>query len=160
MAKSSFTIDTRELDKYLKDLKIAQKDYNDFLASFLLKEADEVVELAKEKTPVDTGALKDSWNVVTSKGSSYHIERRYGQHSRRWYNKKIYDYKGVKNIRGTGKSVEVDVENNQDYATQVEYGGPNNEASYMLTKAIDQVQSNSRNDYNFEFERFKKEHNL
>lgn len=52
-----------ELKEFGEILKEIEKDYNDFLDSFLITESIKITNEAKRRTPVDTGALRSSWEI-------------------------------------------------------------------------------------------------
>ena len=77
-----FLVDFSQLEKFVKDMKITERDFNGFLEDFLYRMALEVLRETRPKTPVDTGALKNAWALgsITSSGrdriaetAAYHI---------------------------------------------------------------------------------------
>lgn len=69
MAKNS-NFDFKEFEKYLKKFDTIPNDFKLFLNTFLLEMAQRVIAKTKPRTPVDTGALRNSWmigNIIVSK---------------------------------------------------------------------------------------------
>lgn len=56
-----------DLKEYIENLKSAKRDYRNFVGKFLVKEGQKVLNEAKRRTPVDTGALRTKWKMNTSK---------------------------------------------------------------------------------------------
>ena len=52
-----------DLEEYAKLFKDGVKEFDDFCERFLIEEAEGIVNQAKDRTPVDTGALKSSWKA-------------------------------------------------------------------------------------------------
>lgn len=62
-----------ELDKYVKLFEGKVENFNKFCETFLIDQAYDIVSQAKERTPVDTGALRSDWSVDTSEVSRLKI---------------------------------------------------------------------------------------
>ncbi|OQB15715.1 MAG: hypothetical protein BWY15_00428 [Firmicutes bacterium ADurb.Bin193] len=98
----------------LRDNMIAlEKRSDDFLRGFLLEMALRALAKTKQRTPVDTGTLRNNWFV--------------GQ------------------VRRKGDMLEVDIYNNIEYASHVEYGhktrsGGFKEGVFMCRLSIDEIQ--------------------
>lgn len=136
-----FLIDFSQLEKFVKDMKITEKDFNGFLEDFLYRMALEVLRETRPKTPVDTGALKNAWALgsITSSGRDISIEI---------LNPMEYatdiEY-GHRLVAGTGeKKVEVGW-----------YDG-----KFMLKTSIDNVQSKMPAAYDIAFKKFCKQHGI
>ncbi len=63
-----------DLDKYVKLFEGKVENFNKFCETFLIDQAYDVVGQAKERTPIDTGALIDSWEVDASEISKLKVE--------------------------------------------------------------------------------------
>lgn len=107
-----------------------QSDLNSFLANFLKQQGRKVIGKTMLRTPVDTGALRASWQLgdIEEKTNSY----------------------------------EITIENNQEYASYVEYGTVERQwkykdGVYMLTKSINDVEQKINNDFDNEFTKFLKD---
>lgn len=61
-------------DQYINNLKQANKDFSIFAKRFVAKEAMKINNNAKRNTPVQTGALRESWNVGSPKETANNYE--------------------------------------------------------------------------------------
>lgn len=60
----AFSFEYHEMSKYVKDFqRVGEKEWKDFLKGFLAEMAQRILAKTKEKTPVDTGNLRSSWQV-------------------------------------------------------------------------------------------------
>lgn len=68
--------DFSQLEEFIESWQIAHDDFDNFLRSFLLEMAQEAIADIKENTPVDTGALRNTWAIgdITGDGISLSIE--------------------------------------------------------------------------------------
>lgn len=62
MAKGGF--DYEQFKALVKTVEAVQKQFDDFLKEFLLKQALIALRLTKPRTPKDTGHLRNSWEVT------------------------------------------------------------------------------------------------
>lgn len=71
-----FKLDMKELLEYSKKLTNASKEFEDFLKDFLIEMANRIIAKTKPRTPVDTGALRNSWKLgdLISDGKNISIE--------------------------------------------------------------------------------------
>lgn len=69
----AFTIDFSELKAYNRAVKYFADDFNSFLKKFLIEMADRIIARVKPRTPVDTGALRRSWELGDIKGEGRNI---------------------------------------------------------------------------------------
>ena len=71
-----FNVDFTEFDKFMKDCKSLEKDFNGFLEDFLVEMALRIIAQTKPKTPYDTGALRNAWKLgnITGFGKEIAIE--------------------------------------------------------------------------------------
>ena len=65
MSKSDF--DFRQFENYVKKFEKMTTEFDEFLRTFLLQQAQRVVSNAKRRTPVDTGAMRASWGIGSQK---------------------------------------------------------------------------------------------
>lgn len=72
--KSGF--DYKEYKTWCDNVKIVEKDFRNWLERFLLNQAYRVMAKGKPRTPVDTGALVNSWYVgdITWVGRGLQVE--------------------------------------------------------------------------------------
>lgn len=151
-------IDFSELQDYLNKMQIAQEDYSDFLKDFLIDTGNDVVNMTKSLTPVDTGALQDSWGLITSHITP-HRTRLYSIRKRSMVKKTLFTRSGDVKVYGNGTKMYVKVSNPQPYAEKVEFG-IGQPGYYMLTKSVAKVTSTMSSSYNKRFEEFKREKGL
>lgn len=62
MAKGGFEFS--QFRKMVKNMEEVQKEFDTFLRQFLLKQALIALRLVKPRTPVDTGHLRNSWEIT------------------------------------------------------------------------------------------------
>lgn len=62
MAKGGF--DYSKFKKLVETVEEVQKEFDEFLKKFLLKQAMIALRLVKPRTPVDTGHLRNSWEIT------------------------------------------------------------------------------------------------
>lgn len=58
-----FNLDMKELLEYSRNLADACDEFEFFLKDFLVEMAERVIRKTKPRTPIDTGALRDSWQL-------------------------------------------------------------------------------------------------
>lgn len=68
-----FTIDFSELKAYNRAVKYFADDFNSFLKKFLIEMAERVIARTKPRTPVDTGALRNAWQLGDIRGEGKNI---------------------------------------------------------------------------------------
>lgn len=155
----AMSINFKELDYFLNTMKITEKQYNDFLYSFLMDMGYRVIGDAKKNTPVDTGALRASWGIKTKSESPRQINL-YSTKSGHYINKTMYDRIGDVVREGFGKSMSIILNNPQEYATEIENGfmKTNNQwyqGQYMLKKALEKNKVERVKLYDLKFNDFK-----
>lgn len=69
----AFSINYKELSAYVSSVTLMKNDFNKFLREFLLEMADRIIARVKPRTPVDTGALRRSWELGDIKGEGGNI---------------------------------------------------------------------------------------
>lgn len=62
-----------QLKKYKESFKKLGKTCDDFLKDFLIEMAERVIAKTKPRTPVDTGALRNAWQLGDVKGNGADI---------------------------------------------------------------------------------------
>lgn len=143
MAESGF--DYSEFKNYVQNLTKAsdKKDFEVFLKQFLLEMAQRVVSKAKQKTPVDTGALRNSYVI----GSGKRFLKETGGISKSGKAKVTRDLSKstVEDIKIVGDIVEVTIGNDMEYASFQEYGytlrnGNWKQGHLMLVTSVDEIQ--------------------
>lgn len=69
-------MDFKEFDTLTKNYKKILKDFNSFIEDFLFEQGMRALRKTKLRTPVDTGALRNAWNLdenVYRKGNELYI---------------------------------------------------------------------------------------
>ena len=150
--KSGF--DYKAFKEYVNNLGIATEDFRLWLKTFLLKEAQRVVSLAKKRQravgAIDTGAMINSWGIGTQSiqlknaSDNYHV--------------KIDPEKStVASIKVIGNVLEVAIWNGMEYASFIEYGQRSYTGKYILRISIDTVQNALPKRFDSEFKKFLKD---
>lgn len=133
MSNNGFFFD--EYERWVKDLGIAYSDFHIFLKNFLLQQALRVVADAKENTPVDTGALRASYQIGGQEiALAYSTDEKGHDHF-----ELDEEHSQIADISLVGDNLEVIIWNPMEYASYVEYGHHSYPAQYMLTIAVDEV---------------------
>lgn len=52
-----------DISEYIKKMQTLENDLDDYYQQFLLNESVKVLNIAKLRTPVDTGTLRASWEI-------------------------------------------------------------------------------------------------
>lgn len=63
-----FSFDISQLKGYNQAMIFFQKDFNQFLKNLLIEMAERIIAKTKPRTPVDTGALRNAWQLGEIKG--------------------------------------------------------------------------------------------
>jgi hypothetical protein len=159
MADSGF--DYTEFKNYVENLTKAsdKKDFETFLKQFLLEMAQRVVKQAKPKTPVDTGALRNSYVI----GSAERFLKKTGGTSKSGKAKVTRDLSKstVEDIKIVGDIVEVTIGNDMEYASFIEWGSSTKDGKwknghFMLTTSIDEIQKQIPKRFEKEFVQYMK----
>ena len=58
-----FNVEFRDLIKFYRKVLSASQSFEDFLKDFLIEMANRIIAKTKPRTPVDTGALRNSWKL-------------------------------------------------------------------------------------------------
>ena len=162
-----FLVDFSQFEKLVKDMKVSEKDFEDFLYKFLLRMGEEVIKETKPKTPVDTGALKSSWSIQKSEvsSSSAMLKGKTGQVAKRT----LFSQGGSVVASGKGKMLSIVISNPQEYATDVEFGCVRKKNGvevgwrngvFMMTTSIENVQRQMPAAYEMEFNKFCRSHGI
>lgn len=128
-------------DKFAK----MDKEWDDFLSRFLLEMGLRALTLTKENTPVDTGLLRNMWqlgdgkNVIRYDDNSETSQKYFEDPSRS---------KGatVNSVTRNGDTLLIEIYNPVEYASYVEYGHFNRdrksfkEGFHMATIAINKIE--------------------
>ena len=71
-----FNLDINEFKAYNQSIMSFQNDFNQFLKNLLIEMAERVIARTKPRTPVDTGALRNAWQLgeIKSTGKDISVE--------------------------------------------------------------------------------------
>ena len=71
-----FNLDIDKLKAYNQAIMSFQNDFNQFLKDLLIEMAERVIARTKPRTPVDTGALRNAWQLgeIKSTGKDILVE--------------------------------------------------------------------------------------
>ena len=167
---ASNKIDYKEYIAWVRQLADANADVHQWLKEFLLKQAQEAVDRAKMRTPVDTGALRASYQI-----GGQEIALDYYQDENGKDHFKVDDTLSQKaTTANVGDDLTVVISNPMEYASWVEYGhkqevgryvpalgkrlkNPWVEGRYMLTISVDEVQQILPQRLHRQFEKYLKD---
>ncbi len=153
MAKSGFNF--KQYERWAKNLHVATEEFELFLKQFLLEMAQRCIAKTKKRTPVDTGALRNSWSIGSQK-----IELRgTGKFNKKTGHELVEidpDKSDVASILVVGNTMYVEIYNSMEYSLYVEKGHSQEpgryvpaigktlkrdwvEGKFMLTISIDEI---------------------
>jgi len=129
--------DFSELEKFFKNWTDAYNDFDEFLRKFLLEMALRAIAKIKPKTPVDTGALRNTWGVGDQ---ALQVGRQTGEAL-----SAFEQVATIESVEVVGDNFVISIWNLMDYASFVEYGhrlvnGAWQDGRFMMTLSIDEVQ--------------------
>lgn len=158
--KSEF--DYSEFVKFVNNMGVATEDFDDWLKSFLLQQAQRCVALCKERQravgAVDTGAMINSWSI----GKEQIALKQTGGKSKSGKAAVIKDIENssVEDISIIGDVLSVTIYNPMEYASFIEYGQRSYTGKYILTISINKIQKALPSRFDKAFSAFIKEHSL
>lgn len=145
MAKGGF--DYSQIEEYFKKLEeaTAKAEFENFLKSFLLEMAQRVIAKAKPDTPVDTGALRNSYYIGSQKVALRNITSSDKKDAESQTVTRDLENSTIEDINIINNTLEVTIGNIMEYASYVEYGHayPNGKwenGKFMFTIAINEIQ--------------------
>lgn len=124
-------LDMKDFIEYTENFKELQQEFDNFLKNWVTKQGNILITKTKERTPVDTGNLRNSWDL--------------GKYERQ------------------GATATIEVNNNAEYASFVEYGTPKRPnwkwgtGAHMLTKSLYEMDESMPIDFDKAFTAFLKE---
>jgi len=117
------SLDCSEFKKWRDKLVKMEREYDAFLKSFLLEMGLRALAKTKKNTPVDTGLLRNSWQLGDS---NYTIQTKSnGNGGIDVYtdiNNASYSKASVKSVIRKGDLLEITIYNPIEYASFIEYG--------------------------------------
>jgi hypothetical protein len=150
--KSGF--DYKEYVNWCKKLEISIDNFQIWLKTFLLQQAQRVVARGKPLTPVDTGFLRNSWYI----GSQNIEQKRTNKVSKSGNFMAEIDWSksDIADISVVGNELQVEIGLSAEYASAIEYGHGSYQGKYMLHISIDEVQRQLPARFNKEWLQFIK----
>ena len=131
------SFDYSEFKKFRNNFAGADKDLDQFLAEFLLDMGLEALTRTKENTPVDTGLLRNMWQL----GDSHNVVRYYkGENQKYKEDPERSRAPTIKSVKRSGNDLIIEIYNNVDYTSFVEDGTKFQAGKHMARKAIAQVE--------------------
>ena len=153
--KSGF--DYREYAKWVKNLGIAEKEFQTWLKTFLLEQAQRVIRLGKPRTPVDTGFLRNSWYIGTQHIKQ--IDDPSGAKSSKSGNAMQvidWEHSDIASIEVIGSYLQVEIGLGAEYASYIEFGQRSYQGRYMLTISVNDVQKAMPSRFDKQFKQWLK----
>lgn len=153
-----FNFDYKDFEEYVTKFEKMTRDFETFLKTFLLQQAQRCINEAKKNTPVDTGALRASWGIGSQTLVLKSSLDEFGKQ-----NVSIdTENSTIADISVVGDNFEVTIWNGMDYASYVEYGhrttsGGFVQGVFMLTISIDKVSRAMPSRFQTAFKQFLKE---
>lgn len=143
--------DFGQLEQFFENFQNAHDDFDEFLRKFLLEMALRAIAKIKEKTPVDTGALRNTWAVGNQ---AVQIGRTNAQ--------PISEFEQaatLESVRVVGNELEITISNAMDYASFVEYGhrlrnGAWRNGFFMMTIGVKRIQREIPERFSKEFAQY------
>lgn len=133
--------DYSQYKQYINKLGIVTKDFDNWLKEFLLKEAQRIVALCKQRQravgAIDTGAMINSWSI----GKEKVVLKQTGGKSKSGKSTVTKDLKNssVQDISIIGDTLSVEIYNPMEYASFIEYGQRSYQGKYILTISANKV---------------------
>ena len=148
----------KEYSKWVKNLGIAKKDFHNWLKTFLLQQAQEVVAKGKPRTPVDTHNLVNRWYIgrqkIVQKDVVINGQTQYSPRSGRPMREIDWSKSDIASIKVINNLLEVEIGLGADYASYIEYGHHSYAGRYMLTISINEVQNALPSKFSTEWRKF------
>lgn len=156
---SSDGFDYKEFKEYAEKLGKTEADFQTWLKTFLLKEAQKVVRNAKKRQravgAIDTGAMINSWYI----GKQQITLKETGGTSKSGKSRVSIDPENstIADIKVVGSYLEVIIGNPMEYSSFIEYGQRSYEGKYILTISVALVYSALPSDFERDFVKFLKD---
>lgn len=151
--------DYHEFVEYIKKFNIMQDDFDTWLKNFLLKQAQRVVSLAKQRQravgAIDTGFMINSW-VIGNEAKVLKANSK-GKYTKATYDSAFAKEAGIDDIKVVGNNLEVTIGNTAEYSSFIEFGQRSYSGKYLLTISIDTVARALPSRFETEFVKFLKE---
>lgn len=148
----NYKFDYSQFEDYVKNFKKASDNFETFLKKFMLKQGQRVVAAAKPRTPVDTGALRESY-VIGKEAKAIRYDSS-GKVSGADYISAFANKASIDDVKLVGNELQVTISNPMEYASYIEYGHHSYLGRYMLTISIDEVSRAMPSRFQKEFTKF------
>ena len=161
------TVDVSGLKEFEAYLHRMADGFETFIREFLLKEALRVLRDTKRNTPVDSGYLRNNWQVGDSRYAFRYTISRKSYKANRTLSRgrfRVVSVKGkeptIDSVYKNGGYLMVDIYNPAEYASFVEYGHMTRNRNgwvpgrFMCTVAIEKITEKIPPHWNAEFKRW------
>lgn len=131
--------DYKEYLRYVKKLGILKEQFDLWLKSFLLEQAQRCVAECKKRQravgAIDTGAMINSWYI-----GGQEIALKYINLNGKDRFEIDTEHSEIASIVNVGDNLEVEIGNSMEYASFIEYGQRSYQGKYILTISINTIQ--------------------
>lgn len=148
----NYKFDYSQFQNYVKDFENAQKEFETFLKTFLLQQAQRVIRAVKPRTPVDTGALRNSW-CIGNETKAIRYDKN-GNVTGTDYQSAFANEATIDDVQIIGDTLQVTISNPMEYASYIEYGQRSYLGRYMLTISMDEISAAMSGRFEKEFKNF------
>lgn len=148
----NYKFDYSQFQNYVKDFENAQKEFEAFLKTFLLQQAQRVVRSTKLRTPVDTGTLRNSW-CIGNETKAIRYDKN-GKVTGTDYQSAFANEATIDDVQIIGDTLQVTISNPMEYASYIEYGQRSYLGRYMLTISMDEISAAMSGRFEKEFKNF------
>lgn len=138
-----------QIRRFQRNYEKVKNEFRDWLADFLIIEGNKAVNLARNRTPVITGALKASWAVGDQK-----LKKTVNEQGK--IVSEVEQEATRESLKVAGNVYYVTISNGMFYASFVEYGTKRMGGKYIITRSLDEIRRELPSRFNNEFEAFLK----
>lgn len=122
------SFDYSEFKKFRDSFAEADKDLDRFLTEFLLEEGIRALTITKENTPVDTGLLRNMWQL----GDSHNVIRLNKEAGQKYIaDPERSKTPTIKSVKRSGNDLVIELYNNVEYASHIEDGHKQTPGRYV-----------------------------
>ena len=147
-----YKFDYSQFEEYVKNFEKATDNFDTFLKKFLLQQGQRVVRAVKPRTPVDTGALRESW-VIGKEAKAIRYDES-GKVTGSDYTSAFANKASIEDVQMVGDSLQITISNPMEYASYIEYGHHSYLGRYMLTISMNEISSAMSGRFEKEFINF------
>lgn len=123
-------LDMKDFVKYVENFKDMEKEFDTWLKNWITKQGNVLLANTKNRAPVDTGNLRNSWSLGKPEKE--------------------------------GNKVSIEIKNDADYASHIEYGTPKRpnwkwaEGAHMMTISMNELLRDMPEFFDYAFREFLK----